>query len=154
MLTLELALVTHPQATFMPAAYLPDAVRAWLPEQSFHLLPFQILTLARSASITLHIFISQVAPPNADAPIGNGDKVTPQTMKRLADLVRASNNAEAEASRMLQMGLSPFRGDRDSVTALRRGMKDGLILGGVRSSPGVQRAVEEAVQRRDAEGKN
>lgn len=55
---------------------------------------------------------------------------------------------------MLQVGLAPFRGDRESVSALRRGMKEGLILGGVRSSPEVQRAVAQVVERRKMESES
>ena len=32
----------------------------------FYLLPFQIASLARRVSVTLHIFISQIAPPDVD----------------------------------------------------------------------------------------
>lgn len=155
MLTLELGLITHPQAVFMPVAYLPTALQAWLPTQSFYLLPFQILTLARRASIMLHIFISQAAPPSAKAPgNGNGDKISPQTMQRVNQLVQLTRAADVEATRMMQLGLAPFRGDRESVSTLRRGMKEGLILGGVRSSPEVQRAVAQVLERRKAEADN
>ncbi|KAJ5389195.1 uncharacterized protein N7496_000263 [Penicillium cataractarum] len=151
LVTLELALITHPQAVFMPTSYLPSTlrtfIRTWIPEeQSFYLLPFQILTLARRASITLHIFISQMAPPSSRVNANNGDKVSPQTMQRMSQLVQASRGTDFEATRA---GAVP--GDRESVSALRRGMKEGLILGGVRSSPEVQRAVAEVMERREAE---
>lgn len=135
----------------MPAAYLPAGVRAWLPEQPFHLLPFQMLTLARRASITLHIFISQAAPPSTRNSTASGDQISPQTMQQMGQLVQATRQTDFEATRMLQLGLAPFRGDRDSVSALRRGMKEGLILGGVRSSPEVQQAVMQVVERRRTE---
>ncbi|EKV11439.1 Membrane associated DnaJ chaperone, putative [Penicillium digitatum] len=154
LLTLELGLITHPQAVFMPTAYLPVALQAWLPKNSFYLLPFQILTLARRASIMLHIFISQAAPPTAKvAGNGNGkDKISPQTVQQIRELIQLTRSTDMEATRMLQMGLAPFRGDRASISTLRRGMKEGLILGGVRSSPEVQRAVAQVVERRKAEG--
>ncbi|KAJ5558067.1 Heat shock protein DnaJ N-terminal [Penicillium sp. DV-2018c] len=155
MLTLELGLITHPQAVFMPTAYLPAALQALLPQNSFYLLPFQILTLARRASILLHIFISQAAPPSAKASDnGKGDKISPKTMESLGQLVHLTRATDVEATRLLQLGLAPFRGDRESVSTLRRGMKEGLILGGVRSSPEVQRAVAHVVERRKAESEN
>ncbi|KAJ5580179.1 Heat shock protein DnaJ N-terminal [Penicillium hispanicum] len=150
MVTLEFALITHPQAVFMPITYLPAPIRAWLPEESFYLLPFQILTLARRASITLHVFISQAAPPSTQGS-GSGDKIPPQTIQRMTQLVQATHAADIEATRLHQLGLAPFRGDRESVNALRRGMKEGLILGGVRSSPEVQRAVAQVVERHQAD---
>ncbi|KAJ5707958.1 Heat shock protein DnaJ N-terminal [Penicillium malachiteum] len=151
MLTLEITLITHPQAVFMPTTYLPDSIQALLPTNSYYLLPFQILTLARRASITLHIFISQAAPQSSRTAGTNGDRIPPQTMQRMGQLVAATRAADVEATRMMQMGLAPFRGDRESVSALRRGMKEGLILGGVRTSPEVQKAVAEVVERRKAQ---
>ncbi|KAJ5782127.1 Heat shock protein DnaJ N-terminal [Penicillium paradoxum] len=149
MLTLELGVITHPQAVFMPIAYLPAALQAWLPKHSYYLLPFQILTLARRASIILHIFILQSAPPSSNEK-GSGDKISPQTMQRVGQLVQLTRTTDLEATRMLQLGLAPFRGDRESASSLRRGMREGLILGGVRSSPEVQRAVAQVVERRKA----
>lgn len=145
-MTLEVALVTHPQAVFMPITYLPASTRAWLPEDSFYLLPFQILTVARRASITLHIFISQAAPPSS--PSVSGDRIAPQTVELMSQLVDVTRVTEREATRLHQLSLAPFRGDRASVNMLRRGMKEGLILGGVRSSPEVQRAVAQVLERR------
>lgn len=145
-------MITHPQAVFMPTAYLPKAISAWLPKDSFYLLPFQILTLARRASITLHIFISQVAPPaSRNETSAGGEKIPQSTIQSLGQLVAASQATDVEATRMLQLGLAPFRGDRESVSSLRRGMQEGLILGGVRSSPEVQRAVAQVAERRQRE---
>ncbi|KAJ5109735.1 hypothetical protein N7532_002380 [Penicillium argentinense] len=150
MLTLELSIMTHPQAVFMPTAYLPSALRSLFPQEQFYLLPFQILTLARRASITLHIFISQAAPPGVGTVEGTGG-ISRQTMQQVAQLVQTSRQTDFEATRMLHLGQAPFRGDKESVSALRRGMQEGLILGGVRSSPGVQQAISQVMQRRQAE---
>lgn len=46
------------------------------------------------------------------------------------------------------MGFAPFKGDKTSVNTLRRGMKDSLVLGSVRSSPEVKEAVKQVVQRK------
>lgn len=149
MVVLELALITRPRAVFMPAAYLPPALSAWLPAQSFHLLPFQILTIARRVSITIHIFISQIAPKaQAQAQVPNG--VSPQTMQQVVKLVQTAQQTDLEATRSLQLAQAPFRGDRETVSGLRRGMQEALVLAGVRSSPGVQQAVGEVIQRRQA----
>ena len=150
MITLEVALITHPQAVFMPLTYLPASIRGWLPDNSFYLLPFQILTVARRASINLHIFISQVAP--SSSPPVSGDQIAPQTLKRVSQLLDITRATGVEATRLHQLSLAPFRGDPASVNALRRGMKEGLILGGVRASPEVQRAVTQVLKRRQATG--
>lgn len=134
----------------MPTTYLPEAISAWLPQQTFYLLPFQVLTLARRFSVMLHIFISQVAPQSSKNATGSGD-ISRQTIQQIGQLVQTGRQTDMEATRALQLGLAPFRGDRDSIPALRRGMQEGLILAGVRSSPGVKKAIVQAVERRQAE---
>ncbi|KAJ5273878.1 Heat shock protein DnaJ N-terminal [Penicillium angulare] len=151
LLALELMLITHPRSIFMPTSYLPEVIQNLLPKNTFYLLPFQTLTLARRASITLHIFISQAAPRDAGKASTGGDRIPQQTMQRMGQLVVASRATDMEASRMLGLGLAPFRGDREMVSNLRRGMKEGLILGGIRASPEVQRACAEVLERKNAE---
>lgn len=153
-MTLEIALVTTPSAIFTPASFLPPGLRSLLgvsvDRPSFYLLPFQILTLARRASVTLHIFISQISPPEAKkSPASAGLK--PQTVRQLAQLLQLARVTDGEATRLLQLGFAPFRGDKQSVTTLRRGMKEGLVLGGVRQSPEVKEAVQQVIERRKRE---
>ncbi|RAL08645.1 J domain-containing protein [Aspergillus homomorphus CBS 101889] len=154
LMILELALLTHPGALFFPASYLPDAVQELFGISSknsgFYLLPFQILTLAQRASVTLHIFISQLTPPEIGrrAASGTGEQLHPQTMQRLGQLLQLSRATDGEATQLLQLGFAPFKGDHEGVAALRKGMKEGLVLSSVRASPGVQQAVAEVIQRK------
>jgi len=153
LVTLELALMTQPFTVFMPASYLPSGLRSFLQIftdlPSFYLLPFQIISLARRVSITIHIFISQVTPPEVSkASSTAGAPLSAHTLQRLGHLTQLSRITEAEATRLLQLGFAPFRGDRESVATLRRSMKEGLVLGSVRSSPEVQEAVAQVRQRR------
>lgn len=140
----------------MPTLYIPAPVRELLgiitdDKSHFYLLPFQILTLARQVSITLHIFISQLTPPDLTKKQSStstpGDKLSTQTMQRLAQLLHLTRATDAEASRLLQMGYAPFYGDKNATAALRKGMKEGLVLSSVRASPEVQGAVHAAAQR-------
>ncbi|KAF9886412.1 hypothetical protein FE257_011444 [Aspergillus nanangensis] len=121
----------------------------------FYLLPFQILTLARRFSVTLHIFISQLTPPemNKRSSALAEERLHPQTMQRLGQLVQAARATDNEATRLAQMGFAPFRGDREGVAMLRKGMKEGLVLGSVRASPAVQEAVGEVMERKRREKK-
>ncbi|KAI9043533.1 J domain-containing protein [Aspergillus affinis] len=158
LITLELTLITHPGALFIPSTYIPPGLRDLLgisaEKPTFYLLPFQILTLAQRASVTLHIFISQVTPPEvSQKPSGPSDRLHPQTMQRLAQLLQLSRTTDGEATRLLQLGFAPFRGDREGVATLRKGMKEGLVLSSVRASPGVQAAVGEVVERKMREKK-
>lgn len=140
----------------MPTLYIPAPVRELLgivtdDKSRFYLLPFQILTMARQVSITLHIFISQLTPPDLTKKPSStstpGDKLSTQTMQRLAQLLHLTRATDAEASRLLQMGYAPFHGDKNATAALRKGMKEGLVVSSVRACPEVQGAVHAAVQR-------
>lgn len=149
-------MIVHPSSIFIPAAYLPEKLSSLLgisvDPPSFYLLPFQIIALARRASITAHIFISQVTPTRTEKPSSApGSSLSLPTLQRLGQLAQLSQVTENEATRLLQLGFAPFRGERESVAALRRGMKEGLVLGGVRSSPGVKEAVSQVLRRRKAE---
>lgn len=138
----------------MPSNLLPPGLRDFLP--TFYLLPFQILTLARRASVTLHIFISQISPPDvskASAAPTPGERLHPQTLQHLAQLVQLSRATDAEATRLLQLGYAPFRGDREAVGTLRKGMKEGLVLSSVRGSREVQQAVARVIERTTEEKK-
>lgn len=154
LITLEAALITRPKALFMPGFYIPPAIRSLLGiSPTFYLLPFQILTLAQRASVTLHIFISQLTPPevskgSSSAP---GERIHPQTMQRLAQLAQLSRATDGEATRLLQLGLAPFRGDREGIATLRKGMKEGLVLSSVRASPEVQQAIAQVMERKKPE---
>lgn len=126
-----------------------------------YLLPFQIISVARRIAITVHIFISQITPlyvsrqtaSTATRQAGSGGAATalPQeTLQRLGQLTQLSRMTENEASGLLELSLSPFRGDRETVLVLRRGMKEGLVLGSVRNTPEVQEAVAQVQRRRAA----
>ncbi|KKA18569.1 Membrane associated DnaJ chaperone [Rasamsonia emersonii CBS 393.64] len=142
----------YPVALFDPASYLPSGLRSLLKvstdSQTFYLLPFQIISLARRVSITIHIFISQLDVAKGSSPAGAPGTLSAQSLQRLGQLVQLSQVADREATRLLQLGFAPFRGDRESVATLRRSMKEGLVLGSVRNSQEVQEAVAQVRQRK------
>ncbi|KLJ07350.1 hypothetical protein EMPG_17173, partial [Blastomyces silverae] len=106
LLTLELALLTHQNGTFMPASYLPGWLSTLLNLDNFYLLPFQTLTLARNASMTLNIFISQLTPPDSSssssssssAAVSSNGGLTSQTQAQLTQLMHLARANEAEAT--------------------------------------------------------
>ena len=143
---LELYFLTH---TWQPPAlsvYVARAAHALLPPGILpaHLLPFQLLTLARRMSMSLNIFISQLAPPAARSKA----QQDVHTQQHIAHLNQVALRTDAEAGGLLSLGLAPFRGDRDKVEVLRRGMKEGIVMSAVRNSPEVKEAVRRVVERR------
>ncbi|KAL4784522.1 hypothetical protein BJX76DRAFT_219079 [Aspergillus varians] len=139
LLTLNLSLISHQGPVFITSTFV--------------LLPWQIMKMAETISFSLHIFISQIAPPEAKGS-GSPDRLHPQTVQRLAQLIHLSRATDTEATRILQLGFAPFQGDRESVAALRKGMKEGLVLSSVRGSPVVQQAVKDVAERQKQEKKD
>jgi hypothetical protein len=142
---LELYFLTH---AFEPPSSITQfgkAAQMILPDLlPPHLLPFQILSLARKLSISLNIFISQLAPPAARSK-ADEDR---QTQQQIAHLNQAACRLDQEATGLLNFGFAPFKGDAEKVTMLRKGMKDGVVQGAVRNSPEVRDAVRRAIDRR------
>ncbi|OAL71048.1 hypothetical protein A7D00_4710 [Trichophyton violaceum] len=158
LLTLELTLLTHPNATFMPGAYLPAMLSNLLGLDRFYLLPFQILSLARTASMSMNVFISQLAPPEATLQASRskgrgGEGLGVQAQKQLTQIVQLAQAQDAESAKLLGMDMLPFRGDVDRVGRLRRGMKERLRREEAGQAPEVQQAIAAAKQRRQ-QGRN
>lgn len=109
-----------------------------------HLLPFQVLLLARKLSISLNIFISQLAPPVARSK-GEEDR---QTEQQIAHLSQAATRLDQEAQGLLNLQFAPFKGDAQKVTMIRKGMKDGVVQGVVRNNSEVKDAVRRVLDRR------
>ncbi|PWY77109.1 membrane associated DnaJ chaperone [Aspergillus heteromorphus CBS 117.55] len=154
LMVLESILLTRPAALFIPGSFVSPWLQGLfgISEQNpgFYLLPFQILTLAQRASVTMHIFISQVTPPEIAKRVSSQaqDQIHPQTVQKLNQIAQLSRATDGETTRLMQLGFAPFKGDREGVAALRKGMKEALVLGSVRSSPEVQKAVAEVIQRK------
>lgn len=154
LLTLELTLLTHPNATFIPSAYLPATLSKLLRLDTFYLLPFQMLALARTASVTINIFISQLTPPEEKLRAGRGkgqgeEGLSGQTQRQLTQIVQLAQAQDAEAAKLLGMDMLPFAGDADRVARLRRGMKERLSRDSVREAPEVRQAVQTVLDRRN-----
>ena len=142
---LELYFLTHewkpPSFSFRVASIahwmMPDVVPP-------HLLPFQILALARRMSISLNIFISQLAPLPAR---GSADQDS-QIQSQVLHMNQLASGVDAEATGLLGLGFAPFQGEKEQVKQLKKGMKDGMITNAIRSSPEVREAVAKVLARR------
>lgn len=155
---LESYLITHdipalPLSISTPLHYLQTytSLSSLLPP---HLLPFQLLNLTSSLALSLNIFISQIsalfptaAPPDANDPAALRTWLTALTTN-LSTLSTQTARIDTEASTLLQTQFVPYKGDPTSVRDLRRGMKEGMVIGSVRMHPEVQGAVRRVLERR------
>ena len=142
---LEFYFLTHvwdPPKVFSSFANLSHALLPGIfPD---HLLPFQILELARRMSLSINIFISQLAPPSAKS----GVQAEQQTQQQIAYVNQAASRLDTEVTGLLNLGFVPFKNEPDKIEMLRRGMKESIMLGAVRGSPEVREAVQRAMERR------
>ncbi|OAL26654.1 hypothetical protein AYO20_09995 [Fonsecaea nubica] len=142
---LELYFLTHIwQPPRLVALWVSTAQRLLPDLLPPHLLPFQILGLARRMSMSVNIFISQLAPPKARDPAMRDL----QTQQQIAHLAQAAGRLDAESGGLLQLGLSPFKGDAEKSDHLRSGMKESLVTNALKRNPEVRAAVQRALDRR------
>lgn len=114
-----------------------------------HLLPFQILALARRMSISLNIFVSQLTQ---HAPKGAIEQDR-QLQAQIVHLNHLSARMDAEATGLVALGFAPFKGEKDSVEALKKAMKEGIVTSAIRNTPDVKEAVGRVLERREREAK-
>ena len=144
----ELYLLTHSWEPSPISTYIANAANNVLPGLlPPHLLPFQLLSTARRMAISINIFISQLVPPDT----GSNAEQDRQIQAQIAHLNQVAQRTDAEANGLLSLGLAPFRGDTEKVKRLRRGMKEGIVMGAIGGSQEVQEAVKRAAGRRKAQ---
>ena len=144
---LELYFLTHawepPQLAVLWASTIQGLLSDLLPP---HLLPFQILGLARRMSLSMNIFISQLAPPKAM----DSNMREMQTQQQIAHLAQAASRLDTESGGLLQLGMSPFTGDKEKSEILRSGMRESLVASALKRHPEVKSAVQRVLDRRRA----
>ncbi len=115
------------------------------------LLPFQLLILARKASITLFIAASQLSgffqsAPSSPTPSNGAPKQhESQQLSRLEHAIHAS---EMEATRLIALDMAPFVGDDDAVNELRGRVREWLVTNTIRADPEVRDAMGRALEKR------
>ena len=114
------------------------------------ILPFQLLALARKATFTLFIALSQLSGLFEDPNKIKAGKKEGEVMDlaQLARLEGLAKNNEQEAQRLLAMDLAPFIGDEGASKELKGRVRDWLVNNTIRSDPEVRDAMGKVMQRR------
>lgn len=112
------------------------------------LLPFQLLILARKATFTLFIALSQLGnlfpqPPSASST--SNSQLDQQQLLRLEGIAKAN---EVEVGRLLAMDMAPFAGDEPGTNELRGRVREWLVNNTIRNDPEVRDAMGKAVAKR------
>ncbi len=148
---LEVTVATRPS---FPAplgalnAVLGTASRGGVPPY----LPFELVHLARKITLTVYIALSQIGPiitaqlnPHADKGVEDEDKALQAGLLRLEGLTR---QMDADAARLIDMELTPFKGDEEMAGRMRTKMREWLINNTIRSDPMVKDALGNSFQKR------
>lgn len=146
--TFELWTVTRP--TFPP---ILNAFNAVLTTTTSHppYLPFQLISLARKATITIYIALSQIGPLLSEQliktqkPTENAEKALQQGLERLEAL---NKSLDGDVIRLLDMELAPYKGDREATSNLQGKMREWLIQNTIRADPMVRDALGTSFRRR------
>ena len=132
--------------SFSPIARVLSWLHIHSADEPFFLLPYQISSLARQVSVTLHIFISQVSPPQREK--SSSRELSEAAKRELVELDQYAQAASVESNRLVELELSPFRGDAPSTGLLQKGMKAAVMSRAVMSNAQVMQAVAEAAAER------
>lgn len=115
-------------------------------------LPFELIHLARKITITVYIALSQIGPiliaqmnPHADKAVEDEDKALKEGLIRLEGMAR---QMDADAARLIDMELMPFKGDEALKGKLRTNMREWLINNTIRSDPMVRDSLGTYLARR------
>lgn len=147
--TFELHTVTRPD--FPPWVAVVNAVLTRFTSHPAY-LPFQIISLARKFAITIYIALAQIGPLLAvqvggdqKAAAVNEEKAVEENLSRLQNLVGL---LDADAIRLLEMELAPYKGDKEATTNLQGKMREWLVQNTIRADPMVRDALGTSLKRR------
>lgn len=130
------------------------AVNAVLTRLSAHppFLPFQFIILARKLVLTLYIAMSHIGPLLVDAS-KRETRRSARDEKRaleqaLAHLDATTEHLDADAGRLLDLELSPFKGDAQATSSLQGKMREWLVQNTIRADPMVRDALGNSLRKR------
>lgn len=66
-------------------------------------------------------------------------------------IAQLSQAHDMEATKLLQHNCAPFKGQKDYVSRLQKGMKTGLIMGTVQDNAEVKETIERVTERQGME---
>ncbi|KHN99432.1 Heat shock protein DnaJ [Metarhizium album ARSEF 1941] len=145
---MEVHIVTRP--AFPP---LLNAVNAFMTRVAFRdaYLPFQFIALLRKLVLTVYIALSQIGPllvqgagPKGTA-AAHDEKSLRENLTRLETL---SKQLDADAARLMDMEVAPFKGDSASVHNLQSKMREWLVQNTIRADPMVRDAMGRSYAKR------
>ncbi|KAG6041702.1 hypothetical protein E4U41_002785 [Claviceps citrina] len=143
----ELHAVTR--ADFPPLLKVVNALLVTLSSRP-PFLPFQFIALGRKLALTGYFALSHIAPllmadtVAKEAPAKNEDEAVRESLSALETV---SKQLEADAGRLMDMEIAPFKGDTASIDSLRSQMREWLVQNTIRADPMVKDALRTALKK-------
>ncbi|EFQ28226.1 DnaJ domain-containing protein [Colletotrichum graminicola] len=144
----ELIVVTRPE---MPPflAVFNTALSTALRRPPY--LQFQLVSLARQAAVTIYIAFGQIGPlinPQGQAAHKAAESSAAAVDEGLQRLEAITRGLDSETSRLLEMEMTPFAGDKEALSSVRSKVKDWLVQNTIRADPMVRDAIGKSFQKR------
>lgn len=114
-------------------------------------LPFQLIALLRKLTLTVYIALSQIGPllvPDSKTRKPAAEDNEKAVRERLVVLEAVSRQLDADAARLMDMELAPFKGDTASITHLGGQMREWLVQNTIRADPLVKDALGTSLKKR------
>ncbi|KXH27249.1 DnaJ domain-containing protein [Colletotrichum simmondsii] len=114
-------------------------------------LQFQLVSLARQAAVTIYIAFGQLGPllnaqgQAAQKAVESSAAAVDEGLQRLEMMARG---LDGETSRLLEMEMTPFIGDKEALSSVRAKVKDWLVQNTIRADPMVRDAIGKQFQKR------
>ncbi|KYK60305.1 Heat shock protein DnaJ [Drechmeria coniospora] len=130
-----------------------DLLNAYMTRMTSHpaYLPFQVIELARKLTVTVYIALAQIGPllatqqRQSTASAESEEKVLSNALDRLEHTATQLNT---DSARLMEMELSPFKGDPLVVRNLQGKMREWLVQNTIRSDPLVKDALGKSFVKR------
>ena len=147
LVVLELHFVTRPYTSPLLEKILNPLLGHTTQHPPF--LPFQMIQLARKATFTSFIALSQIGAllPQA-TPMTSTQTLSQQDMQQLSRLETIAKNTEVEATRLLGMEAAPYVGDEQGTKDLSNKVREWLVNNTIRADPEVRDAMGRAMSKR------
>lgn len=117
-------------------------------------LPFELVHLARKITMTVYIALSQIGPvlaaqlkggPSPEKQAEDTDAALRDGLSRLQGMTK---QLDSDAARLLDMELTPFKGDPEVAANLRGKMREWLVQNTIRADPMVRDALGTSFRKR------
>ncbi|KAH0599872.1 hypothetical protein MHUMG1_02662 [Metarhizium humberi] len=144
----EIHTVTRP--AFPPILNLANAIMTRVAFREPY-LPFQFIALLRKLILTVYIALSQIGPLLVQSPQTKKPKAADDEKSLRESLVRLetlSKQLDADAGRLMDMEVAPFKGDTASVHNLQGKMREWLVQNTIRADPMVRDAMGKSFTKR------